>query len=819
MSIQRRLQSCMAAGLALSLPLTAVSVVLPQSQQHKVFAANDVNQEEPNLVKAIDFVQENETIRMVIYLSGQHDSEVLFTQTDSEWVGTVAHATLELPNGSQAYSEENPIDGVSKITAIQVDDNSVEIRLTGSTQVPDGSLTNRSAEQIMFEFAGLASASSELAMAPDANSASLDIQPDEILANSLPAAASGQIASSSTSEASPSGEANESISATEPPLATSEVSESPPDLFDIVDIDQESDASLEESSSPGPIETAAAPTPIPYPINNETPTTRYLDNGLLSPIDTYLNQTSANSEVSTISTPDEISAAPTQVFQTPGSPAVTFDDTSNTLAVTPSTDPRVPTPIPENNPSPTLNITAAAAPPIGDIVTGDIVLTAPAVELGSREQVTLTLKDAPVADVLSLLVRRAGLDVVLNDVPAGSTISLDVADSPLQTVFNSVLRLNELQAERVGRTLFIGTSLPGVQQETLRTFRLNQAYVNDTTLAFGGITPSIGETNTVSGEDIEIVGILNTLEEFAGEGGPFAGVQFYGDERTNSITAVGTPNQLDLVAAKIAQLDVRNRQAVIDFKLIDFLIGDDFTLSTEGFAGAGQFGIGTGASNPPADTFDASSGEPGQDGIIDSRPIVSGPSGLNFSFDTVLNNFTDPLGTLDIQALVVNTRSKILADPKVLVSDGGYTTIAIGDEVITNVEITTDPATLLTTETAVIGNAGVSLSVRNVRIDDNGFVSLDLSPQVSSPASQEQLGETTITLLSQRTLNTQQIRLRDGQTFVLSGLIQDSDLVSVEKVPILGDIPLLGFLFRQERIDNDRREVVLLMTPHIVKDS
>ncbi|MEL7083812.1 MAG: hypothetical protein AAGM36_04865, partial [Cyanobacteria bacterium J06597_1] len=768
-------------------------------------------------------------LNQVIYLSGDSDPEVLFTQTDTEWVGTVGNATLDLPDGSQAYSEENPIDGVSQIAAVQVDDTSVEIRLTGSSQVPDGLLTDRSSGQVMFEFAGLASGStSASASAPD--SSSPDIQPDEILASSLPATETESVDSSAGVANEVPAETDTQGVVAEAPLATSEISdappESPPDLFDLVERNLEREENLEVASdldqgssfdappAPAPLETAAAPAPAISPSSAESST--YLDNGLLSPIDTYLNQSSSSGVVPS-SPSGDISAAPAQVFEAPGSSTGDRENTesSDTIASTPSTDPRVPTPIPENNPTPELNITAAAAPPIGDIVTGDIVLTPPAVELGSRELVTLTLEDAPVADVLSLLVRRAGLDVVLNDVPAGSTISLDVSDSPLQTVFNSVLRLNELQAERVGRTLFIGSSLPGVQQETLRTFRLNQAYVEDTTLPFGGITPSIGETNTVEGEDIEVVGILTTLEELAGEGGPFEGVSFYGDERTNSITAIGIPNKLDLVAAKIAQLDVRNRQAVIDFKLIDFLIGDSTTLAVEGFGGLGNFGVGVDRSNSPT----AGEGEGADGEVITARPIVSGPAGLNFSFDTVLNNFTDPLGSLDIQALIENTRSKILADPKVLVSDGGFTTIAIGDEVITNVEITTDPATLLTTETAVIGNAGVSLSVRNVRIDDNGFVSLDLSPQVSSPASTEQLGTTTITLLSQRTLNTQQIRLRDGQTFVLSGLIQDTDLISVEKVPILGDIPLLGALFRNESVDNDRREVVLLMTPHIVKES
>ncbi|MEL7086105.1 MAG: hypothetical protein AAGM36_16585, partial [Cyanobacteria bacterium J06597_1] len=75
MSIQRRLQSCLAAGLALSLPLTAVSVVVPQVRQHSAVAADDASQVQPSSIKAIDLIQENDTVRMVIYLSGDSDPE------------------------------------------------------------------------------------------------------------------------------------------------------------------------------------------------------------------------------------------------------------------------------------------------------------------------------------------------------------------------------------------------------------------------------------------------------------------------------------------------------------------------------------------------------------------------------------------------------------------------------------------------------------------------------------------------------------------------------------------------------------------------
>jgi type IV pilus assembly protein PilQ len=74
-------------------------------------------------------------------------------------------------------------------------------------------------------------------------------------------------------------------------------------------------------------------------------------------------------------------------------------------------------------------------------------------------------------------------------------------------------------------------------------------------------------------------------------------------------------------------------------------------------------------------------------------------------------------------------------------------------------------------------------------------------------------------LLSKRTLNSGQIRIRDGQTLVLSGIIRDSDRQTLTKVPLLGDLPIIGALFRQETNQNIRNEVIIVVTPRIIDDS
>jgi type IV pilus assembly protein PilQ len=463
----------------------------------------------------------------------------------------------------------------------------------------------------------------------------------------------------------------------------------------------------------------------------------------------------------------------------------------------------------------------AIAPPSGDIAVGTILPDSPTVDLGSNATITLTLKDAPVGDVLSLLVRRAGLNVVLNDVPPDLTISLDVNESPLQETFNFILRLKELQAQRREQTVFIGTNLPGVDQRIVRTFRLNQVVLDatkqDTTTS---TAEGAGNASVTVQRVREESTIVASLERLAGTGGPLEGVTFIPDVRTNSITATGTAAQLDLVAAYIAQLDIRTRQVLLNVRLIDVQITGNSSLGVDLGSASGNFALGTGS-----ETAGSFGGAPLDQPSGSSVPNV-GPGapigstdlggGGTFVFNT-LNRLQQSLA-VRLEAAISDGTAKVLADPKLVVTEGGASALSIGQDVIVNVQSFTDPATGVTTVSFVRDTAGVTIGVGSVRIDDNGFITLDLQPTVSSPADTVAAGGTTLTLLNRRALQATRIRVRDGQTFVLSGLIQDTDRVDVRKVPLLADIPLLGSLFRRQTTSNVRTEVVLMLTPYILRD-
>ncbi len=166
-----------------------------------------------------------------------------------------------------------------------------------------------------------------------------------------------------------------------------------------------------------------------------------------------------------------------------------------------------------------------------------------------------------------------------------------------------------------------------------------------------------------------------------------------------------------------------------------------------------------------------------------------------------------------LQMSITSGNAKVLTDPTLMVQEGETASLSLGQEILT-INESGQP----TRE-----NAGLSLNINVSRVDENGFVNMALSPRVSTIAGQRNVVTDNfsgpIDLLAQRVLNSGQVRLRDGQTLVLTGVIQDADREAVAKVPFFGDLPIIGALFRSTSTVKERSEVIILVTPQIMDDS
>jgi type IV pilus assembly protein PilQ len=153
---------------------------------------------------------------------------------------------------------------------------------------------------------------------------------------------------------------------------------------------------------------------------------------------------------------------------------------------------------------------------------------------------------------------------------------------------------------------------------------------------------------------------------------------------------------------------------------------------------------------------------------------------------------------------------------------GNEGVVRVGTNVPTNVtsNVTGTSATVSCT-ISQLSTAGLVLGARVQKIDDNGFVTFSLSPSISAVEREVPAGSQCppISILRVRRLDTGVLRVRDGQTLILTGVISDFDRAVVTKWPILGDIPIIGQFFRASGNDREKRELVIMVTPRIINDT
>ena len=115
-------------------------------------------------------------------------------------------------------------------------------------------------------------------------------------------------------------------------------------------------------------------------------------------------------------------------------------------------------------------------------------------------------------------------------------------------------------------------------------------------------------------------------------------------------------------------------------------------------------------------------------------------------------------------------------------------------------------------------NAGLTLDVELSKVDDNGFITLSLSPEISVPLPGGFSQGVPLFNIKKRRVESGNIRLRNRQTLILSGIIQEDDIAEAQKWPVLGDLPLIGSLFRASNRAREKKELVVLVTPSIIDD-
>lgn len=253
------------------------------------------------------------------------------------------------------------------------------------------------------------------------------------------------------------------------------------------------------------------------------------------------------------------------------------------------------------------------------------------------------------------------------------------------------------------------------------------------------------------------------------------------DRRLNAIWVAGTPERIAQVKAMVALIDVPVDSVILETQFVEL---------TE--SGAKNLGIDLNNSN----------------GQIAIGKIETGTF-LPFSIDP---NDVLPSGVMQaaIYAQVEKGEGRILSRPRISAQSGSTAKIITGDALPILTSITLSGVNGVSQQVQYV-NVGVTLQIAP-RVSQDGFVTAQIYGVVSSVTGYSQ-GYPTI---SQREAETS-VTVRDGETFVIGGLTQENVLTRKSKVPLLGDIPVAGNLFRVERSTRSKTELYIVITPHVVR--
>jgi len=479
--------------------------------------------------------------------------------------------------------------------------------------------------------------------------------------------------------------------------------------------------------------------------------------------------------------------------------------------------------------------------------------------------IDLTLRDVDVASILRIIAKEGHKNVVIDQSVMGN-ISAELKKISLNQAMQVILTSQELEARLSNSTIFVASrpamAKKGLNRRCIKTFKLNNSnpvevaqileasifnkgyQVNEQAggTAMAAVASGTEETaanqQTQTGSSTGQSSLVNSktikgkVEEIIpgenfGDAGKIAstikiqqpkvstqsiqinnndgGAIVIPDTRTNSILVAGLKEDILMAEEAIKTLDKALRQVSIEVSLIELKKEDFNNLGTLFSTEGGSLNGG----------FNSVSGEfAGYD-----FASLANQSGVTLNtLNSLNNNFA-----MKIKALITNKKAKLLANPQILALDGSESLIKITDQVVSKVTTTiTQTSTTYNTE---IADVGIVLNILP-KIGDDDYVTMKIRPSITDPLPEVTVGDflnggaaVKITPVSTREVILQNVRIKSGETLAIAGLMKENNTEKIGKIPLVGDLPIIGKLFQNKEYSHNKTELMILITPKIIDES
>jgi general secretion pathway protein D len=294
----------------------------------------------------------------------------------------------------------------------------------------------------------------------------------------------------------------------------------------------------------------------------------------------------------------------------------------------------------------------------------------------------------------------------------------------------------------------------------------------------------------------------------------------YADESLNALVVRAEPSVIQELEGIVDQLDIRRAQVLIEAAIVEISddnsnsLGIQWAMFDKGAAIPGALTSFSNAGLTTANVLGALiSKESSSDGSIDASSLSGVNDGLTFGFGRESNSGVS-WGAL-VQALEGDASANVLSTPKVITMDNQESSIIVGENIpiITGQSTssgagTSDPFTTIERQ-----DVGVKLIV-TPSISEGDLVRLEIEQEISSVKGSSVGADITTT---KRQIKTN-VLADNGETIVLGGLISDNVIMTESKVPLLGDIPWLGALFRSEKASTSKQNLIVFLRPTILRN-
>ncbi len=395
-----------------------------------------------------------------------------------------------------------------------------------------------------------------------------------------------------------------------------------------------------------------------------------------------------------------------------------------------------------------------------------------ALTLASDKPITLNFKNTNIKDVFEVLAKLAGINILFDEEVRAQPVTVFVKDVSFQYALNLLLSTNKLFMKKISADTIIiipktKAKIDQYQDLVMRTFYLNNAKAKDA------------------------VNLLRSMLDTK---------KVYVNEVLNSITIRDTPEKIKLIGKVLAANDLKEAEVILDVEILEI----DRNKSLQ-YGWNFQPGLTVGASIVPTGTTSTTAGTTASQGITLQEFRNLGAGNIMLTLPSVVLNL-----------IKTDTDAQLLANPRVRVLNNKTAKLHIGDKIPVQTSTVQSTATVAVTSTFEYKDVGIKLNIEpNIQL--NNTVTLKLNLEVSNLGNAIDFGngQKQYTFGTRNTDTT--VNLRDGETVIIGGLINDQTRKSMNKIPLLGDLPVLGKLFSSTSDETVKTDILMSITPNIVR--